>query len=87
MQGRNTRKKRCFKIEPSPRLRQIIAVKKPLITKNTGIRKPWITKKKVPKASCCSLSWTPQGNGTKESAPCSAIPRIIAVARSASMSW
>ena len=84
--GSNTRRKRWESTGFKPRPRQSMAVKKPLSTKNTGMRKPWIAANKNQKKPLCRSSWTAQGNGVKDNPACNAMPSSIAVARRASRS-
>ena len=51
--GRNTRKNRCLTSDPRPRRDSSIALKKPLMTKKSGIRKPWMAEKTIPKPGFC----------------------------------
>ena len=51
--GRNTRWNRCLTSAPRPRLCSSIALKKPLRTKKSGIRKPWIAEKRIAKLESC----------------------------------
>ncbi len=51
--GRNTRKNRCLTSDMRPRRCSSIALKKPLMTKKSGIRKPWMAEKTIPKAGFC----------------------------------
>ena len=46
--GRKRRRKRWERSDFRPRRRQSMAVKKPLSTKNTGMRKPWMAANKSP---------------------------------------
>ena len=63
--GRNTRWNRCLTSAPRPLRWSSIALKKPLMTKNSGIRKPWIAEKTIPKAESCRRSVTIQYDGKK----------------------
>ena len=51
--GNNTRRKRWESNDLKPRPRQSMAVKKPLSTKNTGMRKPWIAANNSQKKPLC----------------------------------
>ena len=84
--GRNTRWNRCLTSDPRPRLWSNIALKKPLMTKNSGIRKPWMAEKTIPKAESCRRSVTIQYDGKNEREACRTIPSSMATARRASRS-
>ena len=84
--GRNTRRKRCLTSAPRPRRCNSIALKKPLMTKKTGMRKPWMAEKRTPNVASCRVSATTQNDGKNERAACRAIPSSMATARRASRS-
>ena len=64
--GRNTRWNRCLTSDPRPRRCSSIALKKPLMTKKSGIRKPWMAEKTIPKPGSCRRSVTIQNDGKNE---------------------
>ena len=82
--GSPTRRSRCLISERSPRLRHSMAVKKPLIMKNSGIRKP-CTKPTNTSSSQTPVSSSPR-QGTNGMAACSPIPNSMAKLRNASRS-
>ena len=84
--GRKTRWNRCLTSAPRPRRWSSIALKKPLMTKNSGIRKPWMAEKTIPKPASCRRSVTIQNDGKNEREACRTIPSSMAPARRASRS-
>jgi hypothetical protein len=60
-QGNNTRRQRCQSSALSPFFRQSIAVKKPLTSMKSCIRKPCTHAWKMNGHFACTTSWTIQG--------------------------
>ena len=56
------------------------------MTKNSGIRKPWMAEKTIPKPGSCRRSATIQNDGKNERDACRTIPSSMAPARRASRS-
>ena len=84
--GRNTLWNRCLRSDFQPRRWSSIALKKPLMTKNSGIRNPCMAEKTIPKPVSCRQSVTIQNDGKNESDACRTIPSSMAPALRASRS-